>query len=154
MRAASGTRTRCSMLKGLAADPPTGWSTLDSDAHGLIENRGRREAEDLVQLLSGRGGGVSKQAEQPAVAAQAYRDWLAEKTSRFRVPGTGVSLEIGEAWSELEVWQDSEGSSVTGRGGTSFGGRTLEELIASYREWSRLGLARAAFSPRCDVRFG
>jgi hypothetical protein len=127
------------MLDGVAHYPPTGWAALDSDAHALIENRGRRDAEDLALILDKKGGGISKQAEQPAVVAQAYRGWLLEKTSRFRVPGAAVSLRIGEAWAELEIWQDDES-----RGGEDrklfSSGRTLEEQISSYREWSRLGL--------------
>lgn len=122
------------MLGEVANDPPTGWSALDSDAHDLIENRGRRTAEGLARLLSGRGGGISSRAEQPAAVALAYREWLSEKTSRFRVPGAAVSLEIEEAWAELEAWVEN------GDGISSPGGRTLEERIASYREWSRLGL--------------
>lgn len=126
-------------LDGVAEDVRTAWSALDSDAHALIENRGRRDAEALALILTTKGGGISKQAEQPAVVAQAYRDWLSEKTSHFRVPGAAVSLEIREAWAELEVWQE-DGSFGSDGAGSSSRGRTMEEQIASYREWSRLGL--------------
>ena len=95
------------VLERIAQDPLAAWTALVSDGHDLIENRGRREAEDIAQILATKGGGVSRQTEQPAVAAQAYRDWLSETTSRFRVPGATVSLPIEAAWSELEAWDES-----------------------------------------------
>lgn len=121
------------VLERVAEDPPAAWVALDSDAHDLIENRDRREAEDLARVLATKGGGVSRQAEQPTIAAHAYRDWLSETTSRFRVPGVAVSLPIEAAWSDLEAWDES------GTVDNSFG-QTLEERLTSYREWSRLGL--------------
>lgn len=127
------------MLDGVAEYPPAAWTALDSDAHDLIENRGRRDAQNLALTLSTEGGGLSRKAEQPAAVAQAYRDWLTDVTSRFRVPGAAVSLRIGEAWAELEAWQEGGGRGSEG-GGLFSGGRTVEERIASYREWSRLGL--------------
>ena len=121
------------MLRGIANDPPAAWRALDADAHSLIENRGRRTAEDLALLLSAEGGGISTRTSQPAAIAQAYRKWLTDATSRFRVPGAAVDLPIGEAWARLEAWDDDEEEKPSE-------GRALEDRIRSYREWSRLGM--------------
>jgi hypothetical protein len=90
------------MLRGVAEDPLAAGRAFDADAHSLIENRGRRTAEDLALLLSAQGGGISTRASQPAAIAQEYRDWLTDVTSRFRVPGAAVSLPIGEAWARID----------------------------------------------------
>lgn len=121
------------MLDGIAQDPPAAWTALQNDGHYLIENRGRRRGEDLARQLSVRGGGISAEASQPLAVGQAYRDWLEETTSRFRVPGAAVSLTIEEAWAELEVWDNSDDASSPEK-------QTLEERITAYQEWSRLGL--------------
>lgn len=121
------------MLRGIAEDPLVAWRALEADGHDLIEYRGRRDAEALAALVSKEGGGLSAQASHPVVVARAYRDWVRVKTACFHVPGTSVSLPIGDAWAELEAWDDDEA-------GTFAGERALEERITSYREWSRLGL--------------
>ena len=121
------------MLRGVAKDPPAAWSALAADGLSLIANRGRRMAEDLALVLSAEGGGISTRASQPAALAQAYRDWLTNTTSRFRVPGAAVSLPIGKAWARIEAWEDNEVEKPAE-------GEALEDRIRSYREWGRLGM--------------
>jgi hypothetical protein len=121
------------MLREVAKDPPTAWRALDAEAHSSIESRGRRTAEDLTLLLSAQGGGISTRASQPAALAHAYRNWLTDVTSGFRVPGASVVLPIGNAWARLDAWDDEET-------GMPAEGRALEDRIRSYREWARLGM--------------
>lgn len=121
------------MLSGVAEHPEAAWAVLVTDGYESMENRGRRDAEALANLLSKKGVALSAESSQPAVTAQIYRNWLVNKASTFYVPGAGVSLPIGKAWAKLEA-----------RGGSKAGeparAQDLEEWIASYREWGRLAL--------------
>ncbi|PLS84604.1 MAG: hypothetical protein CYG60_17045 [Actinobacteria bacterium] len=79
------------LLRDVTDEPVRAWRELELDGHRLMEERGGKE-RGKADASSQRGeAGALPRAFEPAVVAQAYRDWLISRTkaSMCRVLASG-----------------------------------------------------------------
>ncbi len=90
-------------LSTLASDADLAWLVLYNESHALIERKGARAADRLMEIL--RAAGVSPLASSaaPGVVLCDFRRGTLEKDRAIRVPGHSAALEVDQAWIELDA---------------------------------------------------
>lgn len=79
------------------------WDALLNDASQLIEYRGRRAADSVVQLLRSKGISLKSLGDAPSPLLADFCSWMADTNCEFDIPGIPKSLSLDDAWIELSV---------------------------------------------------
>lgn len=79
------------------------WDALLNDASQLIEYRGKRAADSVVQLLGSKGIALKSQGDAPSPLLAAFCLWMANINSEFSIPSIPQPLSVDDAWIELSV---------------------------------------------------
>ncbi|MEP7043996.1 MAG: NACHT domain-containing protein [Dokdonella sp.] len=88
---------------------PALWKVLVNDAHRQIELRGRRSLQQLVEVVT--ANGFEPQvlfSDSAARALASYTNWLAEKTSKFRIPGCDTRIPVDRCINLKIVFETSD----------------------------------------------
>jgi hypothetical protein len=92
-----------SSLARLCTEPDSAWNALCLDAARLIELRGARGADSVVQVLKSEGLFLRTDGEAPSALLASLCDWTAQTTDSFAIPGIPKGLSLRDAWIELSV---------------------------------------------------
>ncbi|MBO9661693.1 NACHT domain-containing protein [Dokdonella sp.] len=90
-------------LSTLSSNADLAWSVLYNEGHALIERKGARAADQLMDILRAAGVAPLESSEAPGVVLSEFRRWTLEKDRTIRVPGHSQPLEVNQAWIELNA---------------------------------------------------
>lgn len=90
-------------LSTLSSDADLAWLVLYNEGHALIERKGARAADQLMDILRAAGVAPLASSEAPGVVLSEFRRWTLEKDRTIRVPGHSQVLEVNQAWIELNA---------------------------------------------------
>lgn len=84
------------------------WNALYLDGARLIEFRGARAADSVVQVLRSEGLALKTDGKSPSLLLDSLCQWTVRTTSNFSIPGISQPLPIDEAWIRLDALVLSE----------------------------------------------
>lgn len=90
-------------LSTLSSNADLAWSVLYNEGHALIERKGARAADQLMDILRAAGVAPLASSETPGVMLSEFRRWALKKDRAIRVPGHSQALEVNQAWIELDA---------------------------------------------------
>lgn len=86
-----------------AAEADRAWNALYVDAGRLMEFRGARAADSVVQLLRSEGVLLKNSTQAPSAVLDSFCAWTSRTNDSFAIPGISQPLSIDAAWIELDA---------------------------------------------------
>lgn len=125
-------RSELALLCNDSSEVSLAWDSLTRDASSLIEQRGRRDASSVVQLLAANNVKLTDgDSRKPALLLNRLCAWVYETNRRFSVFGVQKQLQTDVAWIPLEAVVREEKFDTA---------QNLEEALKLYHSWdSRYG---------------
>lgn len=124
------------------ADAAHGWNGLYSDAHKMIELRGRRSRADIAQTLRSCGIALRQDVSAPAGLLQRLCDWTLQVNRSFTILGLDRPLPIDEVYIDLEPYVPGEEAA---------GPADLAAAVAVYHDWTRRLPGQGAITTTVDA---
>lgn len=104
------------------------WSALYLDGAKLIEYRGKRAADSVVQLLRSEGIALKVGDQVSSIQLASLCEWTVRTTSSFSIPGIAQPLPIEEAWLSLDARVVPEKGQIPA---------DLAEALDHYHSWGQ-----------------
>jgi len=127
-------KARLATICANTAEAERAWNALYLDGARLIDFRGARAAESIVQVLRSEGIALRADSQAPGPLLASLCLWTARTNSSFSIPGIAQPLPMDEAWIELDALVLSEGRKAPSG---------LAEALEQYHSWAQGGSRRA-----------